>query len=80
MTDGGTIWVELPPDCHAEDLQGPAGAGLSHLLPVLGEYGRFAYLEGNLQGRDGWSQLNPFPLLSPGGFNLPRGCSSHPDG
>ncbi|XP_049651737.1 non-lysosomal glucosylceramidase-like [Accipiter gentilis] len=46
VTDGGTIWVELPPDCHAEDLQGPAGAGLSHLLPVLGEYGRFAYLEG----------------------------------
>lgn len=53
MTDGGTIWVELPPDCCAEDLQGPAGAGLSHLLPVLREYGRFAYLEGNLQGRRG---------------------------
>nr|XP_021410337.1 non-lysosomal glucosylceramidase-like [Lonchura striata domestica] len=46
MTDGGTIWVEVPPDCCAEDLQGPAGAGLSHLLPVLREYGRFAYLEG----------------------------------
>lgn len=40
--------MELPPDCCAEDLQGPAGAGLSHLLPVLQEYGRFAYLEGNL--------------------------------
>uniref|UniRef100_A0A8C3E6Y6 Non-lysosomal glucosylceramidase n=3 Tax=Corvus moneduloides TaxID=1196302 RepID=A0A8C3E6Y6_CORMO len=46
MTDGGTIWMEVPPDCCAEDLQGPAGAGLSHLLPVLREYGRFAYLEG----------------------------------
>ncbi|KFQ13879.1 Non-lysosomal glucosylceramidase, partial [Leptosomus discolor] len=46
MTDGGTIWLEVPPDCCAEDLQGPAGAGLSHLLPVLREYGRFAYLEG----------------------------------
>ncbi|XP_010007086.1 PREDICTED: non-lysosomal glucosylceramidase [Chaetura pelagica] len=45
-TDGGTIWVELPPDCCAEDVQGPGGAGLSHLLPVLREYGRFAYLEG----------------------------------
>ncbi|NXB44524.1 GBA2 glucosylceramidase, partial [Leucopsar rothschildi] len=46
MTDGGTIWMEVPPGCCAEDLQGPAGAGLSHLLPVLREYGRFAYLEG----------------------------------
>ncbi|NXE43698.1 GBA2 glucosylceramidase, partial [Ptilorrhoa leucosticta] len=46
MTDGGTIWMEVPPDCCAQDLQGPAGAGLSHLLPVLREYGRFAYLEG----------------------------------
>ncbi|KAM4879288.1 non-lysosomal glucosylceramidase-like [Sylvia borin] len=46
MTDGGTIWMEVPPDCCAEELQGPAGAGLSHLLPVLQEYGRFAYLEG----------------------------------
>ncbi|XP_037980164.1 non-lysosomal glucosylceramidase-like [Motacilla alba alba] len=46
LTDGGTIWMEVPPDCCAEDLQGPAGAGLSHLLPVLREYGRFAYLEG----------------------------------
>uniref|UniRef100_A0A8C0U3X6 Non-lysosomal glucosylceramidase n=2 Tax=Cyanistes caeruleus TaxID=156563 RepID=A0A8C0U3X6_CYACU len=46
MTDGGTIWMEVSPDCCAEDLQGPAGAGLSHLLPVLREYGRFAYLEG----------------------------------
>ncbi|KAJ7425461.1 non-lysosomal glucosylceramidase [Pitangus sulphuratus] len=46
MTDGGTIWMEVPPDCCAEDLQGPAGAGLSHLFPFLREYGRFAYLEG----------------------------------
>ncbi|XP_027489597.1 non-lysosomal glucosylceramidase-like [Corapipo altera] len=38
--------MEVPPDCCAEDLQGPAGAGLSHLFPFLREYGRFAYLEG----------------------------------
>ncbi|XP_015703851.1 non-lysosomal glucosylceramidase [Coturnix japonica] len=46
MTDGGTIWLELPPDCLPQDLQGPGAAQLSHLLPVLREYGRFAYLEG----------------------------------
>ncbi|XP_025973175.2 non-lysosomal glucosylceramidase-like [Dromaius novaehollandiae] len=46
LTDGGTIWVELPPDGCAEDVQGLAGAGLSQHLPVLREYGRFAYLEG----------------------------------
>ncbi|NXX79848.1 GBA2 glucosylceramidase, partial [Urocolius indicus] len=46
MTDGGTVWLEVPPDCRAEDLQGPGGAGLTNLLPVLREYGRFAYLEG----------------------------------
>ncbi|XP_072216090.1 non-lysosomal glucosylceramidase [Excalfactoria chinensis] len=46
MTDGGTIWLELPPDCLPQDLQGPGAAKLSHLLPVLREYGRFAYLEG----------------------------------
>ncbi|XP_010218121.1 PREDICTED: non-lysosomal glucosylceramidase [Tinamus guttatus] len=46
LTDGGTIWVELPPDCCEEDVQGPVDTGLSQLLPVLQEYGRFAYLEG----------------------------------
>ncbi|XP_042749817.1 non-lysosomal glucosylceramidase [Lagopus leucura] len=46
MTDGGTIWLDIHPDCLPEDLQGPAAAKLSHLLPVLQEYGRFAYLEG----------------------------------
>lgn len=61
MTDGGTIWVELPPDCCDEDLRGQAAAGISHLLPVLREYGRFAYLEGNLQGLNGWSQLHLSP-------------------
>ncbi|KAM9509587.1 non-lysosomal glucosylceramidase isoform 1-T1 [Guaruba guarouba] len=40
LTDGGTIWVELPPDCCDEDLRGQAAAGISHLLPVLREYGR----------------------------------------
>lgn len=66
MTDGGTIWMEVPPDCCAEDLQGPAGAGLSHLLPVLREYGRFAYLEGNSRGCEGFSQLNPRHYCSHG--------------
>lgn len=52
VMDGGTIWLELPPDCLPQDLQGPGrgrgeGGSLSHFLPVLWEYGRFAYLEGN---------------------------------
>lgn len=47
MTDGGTVWLELPHDCLPQELQGPGVASLSHLLPVLREYGRFAYLEGN---------------------------------
>ncbi|XP_025049265.1 non-lysosomal glucosylceramidase [Alligator sinensis] len=46
LADGGTLWVELPPEACAEDVQGPRGAGLSQLFPVLQEYGRFAYLEG----------------------------------
>ncbi|KAI6057659.1 Non-lysosomal glucosylceramidase [Aix galericulata] len=51
VMDGGTIWLELPPDCLPQDLQGPGrgrgeGGSLSHFLPVLWEYGRFAYLEG----------------------------------
>uniref|UniRef100_A0A8B9BY25 Glucosylceramidase beta 2 n=1 Tax=Anser brachyrhynchus TaxID=132585 RepID=A0A8B9BY25_9AVES len=46
MTDGGTVWLELPHDCLPQELQGPGVASLSHLLPVLREYGRFAYLEG----------------------------------
>lgn len=71
MTDGGTIWMEVPPDCCAEDLQGPAGAGLSHLLPVLREYGRFAYLEGNSRGYEGFSQLNPCHYCSHGSLTCP---------
>ncbi|XP_042303811.1 non-lysosomal glucosylceramidase-like [Sceloporus undulatus] len=43
LADGGTVWVELLPE------DGPsldASQGLSGLLPVVGEFGRFAYLEG----------------------------------
>ncbi|XP_044300731.1 non-lysosomal glucosylceramidase [Varanus komodoensis] len=43
LADGGTLWVELLPDDAAAL---GAGQGLSQLLPVLREYGRFAYLEG----------------------------------
>uniref|UniRef100_A0A8C3PBV5 Non-lysosomal glucosylceramidase n=1 Tax=Chrysemys picta bellii TaxID=8478 RepID=A0A8C3PBV5_CHRPI len=46
VADGGTLWLELPPEACAEDVQGPAGTGLSQIFPVLREYGRFAYLEG----------------------------------
>ncbi|XP_062984437.1 non-lysosomal glucosylceramidase [Elgaria multicarinata webbii] len=43
LADGGTIWVELlPEDAASQGLS----QGLSQLLPVLQEYGRFAYLEG----------------------------------
>ncbi|XP_061468542.1 non-lysosomal glucosylceramidase [Rhineura floridana] len=43
LADGGTVWVELLPE-DAASLG--ASLGLSGLLPVLQEYGRFAYLEG----------------------------------
>ncbi|XP_032094675.1 non-lysosomal glucosylceramidase-like [Thamnophis elegans] len=43
LADGGTIWLELLPE-DREALQ--EARGLSQLLPVLQEYGRFAYLEG----------------------------------
>uniref|UniRef100_A0A670YYY8 Non-lysosomal glucosylceramidase n=1 Tax=Pseudonaja textilis TaxID=8673 RepID=A0A670YYY8_PSETE len=43
LADGGTLWLELRP----EDREALRDAqGLSQLLPVLQEYGRFAYLEG----------------------------------
>ncbi|NXE71625.1 GBA2 glucosylceramidase, partial [Calcarius ornatus] len=64
LTDGGTIWMEVPPECRAEELQGPAGVGLSHLLPVLREYGRFAYLE----GQPGVLVLVALPVLMRGPF------------
>ncbi|XP_072849206.2 non-lysosomal glucosylceramidase [Pogona vitticeps] len=44
VADGGTVWVELLPEDVAS-LGLPEGE-LSQLLPVLQEYGRFAYLEG----------------------------------
>lgn len=73
MTDGGTIWLDLPPDCLPQDLQGPGAAKLSHLLPVLREYGRFAYLEGNLLGCNA-----PHVPSTPSLFYLFRGCFLHP--
>lgn len=61
MTDGGTVWLELPHDCLPQELQTPGVASLSHLLPVLREYGRFAYLEGNSSGHVERSQMHPPP-------------------
>lgn len=43
LADGGTLWLELLPE-DREALRHTQG--LSQLLPVLQEYGRFAYLEG----------------------------------
>uniref|UniRef100_A0A8D0E4M1 Non-lysosomal glucosylceramidase n=1 Tax=Salvator merianae TaxID=96440 RepID=A0A8D0E4M1_SALMN len=43
LADGGTVWLDVPP----EDVTSLGSCqGLSQLLPVLQEYGRFAYLEG----------------------------------
>ncbi|XP_063152023.1 non-lysosomal glucosylceramidase isoform X2 [Candoia aspera] len=43
LADGGTLWVELLPEDRATLRN---SRGLSQLLPVLQEFGRFAYLEG----------------------------------
>ncbi|XP_065764446.1 non-lysosomal glucosylceramidase isoform X3 [Muntiacus reevesi] len=42
LADGGTVWLEVPEDCLPEELAG----GMGQLRPLLREYGRFAYLEG----------------------------------
>lgn len=50
VSDGGTVWVEVPPkdtlnSCQEEDSDNEADL---HSLPnALTEYGRFAYLEGD---------------------------------
>ncbi|XP_054842573.1 non-lysosomal glucosylceramidase [Eublepharis macularius] len=43
LADGGTLWLELLPEDAASLGSRP---GLSQHLPLLQEYGRFAYLEG----------------------------------
>ncbi|XP_061282865.1 non-lysosomal glucosylceramidase isoform X2 [Bos javanicus] len=42
LADGGTVWLEVPEDSLPEELVGSMG----QLRPLLQEYGRFAYLEG----------------------------------
>nr|XP_056704029.1 non-lysosomal glucosylceramidase [Euleptes europaea] len=43
LADGGTVWLQLLPEDAASLATRP---GLSQYLPLLSEYGRFAYLEG----------------------------------
>uniref|UniRef100_F6X975 Non-lysosomal glucosylceramidase n=1 Tax=Ornithorhynchus anatinus TaxID=9258 RepID=F6X975_ORNAN len=45
LADGGTVWLEVPPETPEEELGG-GGENLSQMRPTLLEYGRFAYLEG----------------------------------
>lgn len=47
VVDGGTVWVELPEDCDVSGGLRSEEGGLPAQPPVLKEYGRFAYLEGN---------------------------------
>ncbi|XP_067600089.1 non-lysosomal glucosylceramidase isoform X3 [Pseudorca crassidens] len=42
LADGGTVWLEVPEDCLREE---PVGS-MCQLRPLLREYGRFGYLEG----------------------------------
>ncbi|KAM9641227.1 non-lysosomal glucosylceramidase [Trichechus inunguis] len=42
LADGGTVWLEVPEDSLMEELE----EGMRQLRPVLREYGRFGYLEG----------------------------------
>ncbi|MBN3307053.1 GBA2 glucosylceramidase, partial [Amia calva] len=46
LADGGTVWVELPPDCDITGGLHSEQGGLPAQPPILKEYGRFAYLEG----------------------------------
>lgn len=46
VVDGGTVWVELPEDWDVSGGLRPEEGGLPAQPPVLKEYGRFAYLEG----------------------------------
>uniref|UniRef100_A0A9L0RIH8 Non-lysosomal glucosylceramidase n=1 Tax=Equus caballus TaxID=9796 RepID=A0A9L0RIH8_HORSE len=42
LADGGTVWLEVPEDSLPEELAG----SMCQLRPILQEYGRFGYLEG----------------------------------
>ncbi|XP_072815821.1 non-lysosomal glucosylceramidase isoform X2 [Vicugna pacos] len=42
LADGGTVWLEVPEASLPEELVG----GMHQLHPILREYGRFGYLEG----------------------------------
>ncbi|XP_006143226.1 non-lysosomal glucosylceramidase [Tupaia chinensis] len=42
LADGGTVWLEVPEDSLPEEL----GGGMHQLRPILRDYGRFGYLEG----------------------------------
>uniref|UniRef100_A0AAR2LAB5 Non-lysosomal glucosylceramidase n=1 Tax=Pygocentrus nattereri TaxID=42514 RepID=A0AAR2LAB5_PYGNA len=46
VVDGGTVWVELPEDCDVSGGLRPQEGGLPAQPPIIKEYGRFAYLEG----------------------------------
>ncbi|XP_028657263.2 non-lysosomal glucosylceramidase [Erpetoichthys calabaricus] len=46
MTDGGTVWVEVPLNTDVTAGLRPENGGLPPLPDVLKEFGRFAYLEG----------------------------------
>ncbi|XP_008576009.1 PREDICTED: non-lysosomal glucosylceramidase isoform X2 [Galeopterus variegatus] len=42
LADGGTVWLEVPEDSLPEEL----GGSMCQLRPILRDYGRFGYLEG----------------------------------
>lgn len=42
VSDGGTVWLDP-----VLDETGIGGAGDAEMLPLIKEYGKFAYLEGN---------------------------------
>ncbi|XP_036407076.1 non-lysosomal glucosylceramidase [Megalops cyprinoides] len=46
VADGGTVWVELPEDSDVSGGLRSEEGGLPAQPPVIKEYGRFAYLEG----------------------------------
>ncbi|MGH0128033.1 UNVERIFIED_CONTAM: hypothetical protein FKN15_077327 [Acipenser sinensis] len=46
LSDGGTVWVEVPSDADITGGLRSEQGGLPALPPVLSEFGRFAYLEG----------------------------------
>lgn len=46
VADGGTVWVELPEDADVSGGLRSDKGGLPAQPPVVKEYGRFAYLEG----------------------------------